>query len=364
MKRSHFRGLVLVLGGLLLVLIVIGAERLRSEAGTYGPKPPSSAPVASVASQESQPELAPEPSAKLPAKAGEVPAILAKLDSDPVYQTIWAGPPDRLDAFLTIVSTLLCIEDNFSKSDVGKLRADKENDGEAAYRLEEIMLRTGSYPATFVAALKSHLMGIRSQSHLGVWAVGAGSDGRRNHDYSALAAWAYREDPQYFREMISARDHGKTMVWLPKPDQASAMMVTRPYFVFEVDAYEWLSQFGPLTPSEAVRFAKLTAEREIIRIDLTTMLNDYEQNELRADEKYKGKVVRFTATADAPRRGTIGGINVRFRTRNEHLALTCFFDDERAQEVSAISKGDTVNVRGQVEGLAIDVLLRKCEIER
>jgi hypothetical protein len=366
-KRTRPRTIVLLaLGG----GFVIGSSSLSLWLGAHARTdrpiqlPATVATIASPAPRP-KPHLAPEPTAKLAAKSGEVPAIQAKLDADRVYQDIWTGSRDRLDDFLTTVAMLLCMEDNFAQAEVEKIKAHKVGDGDAAFKLEEIMLRTGSYPTTFMANLKDRLTRLGSQPHLGVWAVGASSDGGRNYDYSALAAWVYRDDPAYFREMISARDHGKNMAWLPRPDEDSAMPVTRPYLVFELDAYEWLSQFGPLTASERSRVAKVAAEAQVKRVDLSTMLNDYGQNELRADDKYKGKVVRFTAIADAPKRGTVGGINVRLSTSNafQHPAVTCYFEEDQTQSVSAISKGDRVNVRGQVEGLMGDVALRRCEFE-
>jgi hypothetical protein len=89
--------------------------------------------------------------------------------------------------------------------------------------------------------------------------------------------------------MISARDNGKTMPWLPRPDEDSAMPVTRPYLIFESDAYEWLSQFGPLTQSERARAAKATATARVKNVAISTMLGDYEQNELRADGQVQGQ---------------------------------------------------------------------------
>jgi hypothetical protein len=254
------------------------------------------------------------------------------------------------------------MEDNFPQSEVAKIKAHGDT---AAYELEQLMLRTGSYPPAFVASLKEHLTRLHSQPHLGVWAVTDGSDGRRNYDYTALAAWVYRDDPAYFRELISARDSGKTMPWLPRPEESSPMPITRPYFVFELDAYQWLKQFGPLTSFERARAAQVAAEAQVKSVDLTTMLNDYEQNELRADDNYKGKFVRFAAIAGAPRRATVGGISVRLGASNpdSNAAVTCFFDDDQTQKVSAISKGDRVNVRGQVVGLEMGVILRKCVFE-
>jgi hypothetical protein len=227
------------------------------------------------------------------------------------------------------------------------------------------MLRTGSYPATFMSKLKAHLAAFRHQPHLGVWAAGDGSGGTMKYDYSPLAAWVYRDDPMYFREMISARALGKTMVWIPRSEDTSKRGWTRPYLAFELDAYKWLAQFGPLTWAEGARAELLAAEAQIKSMDLSTMLSDYEQNELRADDKYKGKFVTFSATADAPRRATIGGITVDLTPENtyHHTAAMCFFDDNQTEKVSAISKGDTVKILGQVEGLEVDLVLRKCEIE-
>lgn len=50
--------------------------------------------------------------------------------------------------------------------------------------------------------LRAHLVGAASRPHRGVW-DGAGS--ASSHDYAALAAWAMRDRPEYFRELLAAR---------------------------------------------------------------------------------------------------------------------------------------------------------------
>jgi hypothetical protein len=113
---------------------VMGLVLVSSHDKTQSILPQSSHPTAPAAltAISSKPDLAPEPPPKLAAKAAELPAIEAKLDADEVYQDIWTEP-DRLQGFLTLVAMFLCIEDNFSTSDVATLKAKKKMAGEAAY---------------------------------------------------------------------------------------------------------------------------------------------------------------------------------------------------------------------------------------
>jgi len=40
----------------------------------------------------------------------------------------------------------------------------------------------------------------------------------------------------------------------------------------------------------------------------------------------------------------------------------CFFNDEQTKSVIKLSKGDRVSVRGPVDGLMIDVIVKDCEV--
>lgn len=41
--------------------------------------------------------------------------------------------------------------------------------------------------------------------------------------------------------------------------------------------------------------------------------------------------------------------------------VQCFFDDAHAAKAAQFNKGDTVTVRGRVDGLMMNVLVKDCE---
>jgi hypothetical protein len=143
----------------------------------------------------------------------------------------------------------------------------------------------------------------------------------------------------------------------------------RPWFVVERAALERLALLDPLSSDEKARLAELRAsklaESPFSVIDIADLLAEYRDNEVRADTAYKGKVVQFNGVVKNTRRGAIGGITVSLGTRDsfEHPDVTCFFDDSQTASVSALSRDDRVTVRGRVDALVIDVLVKDCELQ-
>ena len=91
------------------------------------------------------------------------------------------------------------------------------------------------------------------------------------------------------------------------------------------------------------------------------LLSEYDASQKDADEKYKGQVVTIE--------GTITEIGVD-SFGNPFLVLEgvasagvrCLFTVQEVQEFVTLSKGQTVTVRGRLEGRAVNVLVRGCTL--
>lgn len=89
-----------------------------------------------------------------------------------------------------------------------------------------------------------------------------------------------------------------------------------------------------------------TISAETSAADLT---RDYEQNELAADKRYKGKlvVVRGKISNIAE---TFGNVTVQLEGHDFMHTVMCSFDDSQRDRVSSLSKGQQTQLIGTVEG--------------
>jgi hypothetical protein len=96
---------------------------------------------------------------------------------------------------------------------------------------------------------------------------------------------------------------------------------------------------------------------------LQALLGEYKDNEVRADMRYKGKVVTVAGTVTDVKRDLLGKMFVTIGTGQmfEIPEVQCFFEDEHARQAARLSKGDRATVRGTVQGLMMNVLVEDCE---
>ncbi|MFL5348520.1 MAG: OB-fold protein [Hyalangium sp.] len=97
---------------------------------------------------------------------------------------------------------------------------------------------------------------------------------------------------------------------------------------------------------------------------LNSLLSEYRDNELRADSKFKGHIVEVTGYVQDVKKDLL---NLPYVTIGSGPALEipkvqCFLTSEHAQKATGLSKGMLATVRGRVDGLMGNVLVRDCEL--
>jgi hypothetical protein len=102
------------------------------------------------------------------------------------------------------------------------------------------------------------------------------------------------------------------------------------------------------------------APEDIVTVALSTLLADYKNNEVGADMKYKGKILRVTGKASDIKKDILDNIYVTVGTGKqfEIPEVQAFFDDEHAATAASLSKGQKITVQGRCEGLMMNVLLK------
>ncbi|WP_438002681.1 hypothetical protein WME89_27380 [Sorangium sp. So ce321] len=353
-----------IVGGFLVIAVLSGLlrgkdRRAASSALPPAALPPASAPVNPTVKAEPPrpraPELPPEPAPSEARLASEVPALEAKLAANRVYVTVWdpARSAERTLLLSAVSQTLSA--GGFYGLVMTALKTKKEIE-DAAVQLFLIHVRIGRYPDDFSTQLKAHLDAVKGEPRLGVW--NPYSKGQVPHDYAALAAWVHRDQPAYIRELLAARKGGPVSWSRPE-------VLDRPYLSDEAAALEWLARLDTLQPAEQARLEALRAEAKIVRVPIQKLLAEYKDNEVRADEQFKGKVIQTTGVAVGIEKDFLDHIIVRVGSGRALDMTTAWFyiGDQSAKAASALSKGSKVTIRGRVDGLTLgNVICRNAEI--
>ena len=98
-------------------------------------------------------------------------------------------------------------------------------------------------------------------------------------------------------------------------------------------------------------------------VEISTLLDEYRDNEVRADSSFKGTWIQTTGYVDDVKRDFMNSIYVTLGTGRELEIpqVQCFFADSEAKKAATLSKGARVTVRGRVEGRMMNVLVKRCE---
>jgi len=98
-------------------------------------------------------------------------------------------------------------------------------------------------------------------------------------------------------------------------------------------------------------------------VDIRKFLGEYRDNEVRADSAFKGSCVLIDGIVSDVKRDVLNTIYITIGTGQalEIPKVQCFFSEAHAAQASKFTKGSKITVRGRVDGLMGNVLLRDCE---
>ena len=100
----------------------------------------------------------------------------------------------------------------------------------------------------------------------------------------------------------------------------------------------------------------------VIDVTATQLFKDYDANEVNADDKYKGKVLRVTGTISTIGKDILDTPYIAFATSNEIMSVQCMFDDTGI--LGSLRKGQKLTVRCKGDGKLGNVILRGCMIDK
>ncbi|CAI0716224.1 OB-fold putative lipoprotein [Serratia quinivorans] len=97
------------------------------------------------------------------------------------------------------------------------------------------------------------------------------------------------------------------------------------------------------TSSESVPVTS-TPAKEVYKTTATALFKDYDDNEVAADEKMKGKIIEVSGTVQSIDKDFTDSIIVRLKTSNEFLPAIMGVKDSEKSTALALKKGQKVVV--------------------
>ncbi|MDR0354930.1 MAG: OB-fold putative lipoprotein [Deltaproteobacteria bacterium] len=135
----------------------------------------------------------------------------------------------------------------------------------------------------------------------------------------------------------------------------------------------WISFILFVFSSNAISDRALAADPvfnydTVIRVSSTELFDDYNNNEVAADMKYKGKHLAVDGTIDAISKDIWGSVYITIGTKRLFGTVTCYYDDKKYKAnqefVARLSKGARVTVIGIGGGMLMQTpRIRKCYID-
>lgn len=112
--------------------------------------------------------------------------------------------------------------------------------------------------------------------------------------------------------------------------------------------------------------AEVTKTEQVIQVQIREILSAYENNEVGADNKYKGKLIEVTGIVDDIKKDFMDNLYVKLGMGQqfEFRQIQAFFDDSMNSPLSQLSKGERLTVICRVDGLIMmTVIAKKCVLK-
>lgn len=103
---------------------------------------------------------------------------------------------------------------------------------------------------------------------------------------------------------------------------------------------------------------------DTIKVTAKQLMDDYDNNELKADEKYKGKLLTVTGKVSEVRKSW-GNTIVDIGTGAVfEWDINCYMSKDQTDRAAQLDKGDTVTITGTCDGLSfLSVTMKDCYFE-
>jgi hypothetical protein len=109
--------------------------------------------------------------------------------------------------------------------------------------------------------------------------------------------------------------------------------------------------------------AATPAPESRVTISSTALATRYAENEVKADQDFKGQYLYVSGTVSGIKKDMFDKIYVTLATDNEFMPTWCYLDDEAA--AAALQTGQHIVIKGKCTGMIIgSVQLKDCELAK
>lgn len=111
--------------------------------------------------------------------------------------------------------------------------------------------------------------------------------------------------------------------------------------------------------------SQTTTEESVIEVSVEQILKDYEENEVSADNKYKGKKVAISGVVDSVSKDVLNDTYIKIDTGSDYEAFgaQCYIADTQLEKVAELKSGDKITVTGYVSSYSLNIVLKECEVQ-
>ncbi|HUY26166.1 MAG TPA: hypothetical protein VMV27_01995 [Candidatus Binataceae bacterium] len=101
-----------------------------------------------------------------------------------------------------------------------------------------------------------------------------------------------------------------------------------------------------------------------LSINAIRLVEDYEANEVAADQKYKGKTIEVNGMVGSVGKDILNSMYVTLGQREDDIASAqLFFAKEHENELASLSRGQFLDAVCVCDGKMMNVILKNCQIE-
>lgn len=119
-------------------------------------------------------------------------------------------------------------------------------------------------------------------------------------------------------------------------------------------------------------FTDKTAQKKVentapaLSVTAETLMADYTANEIAADGRYKGKVLRISGTVNGIAKDLLDTMYVTLSAGGPYsiLNVQCYFPKGATARLAALKKGAQITVKGRCEGKMGNVLVKNCTFSK
>ncbi len=106
-------------------------------------------------------------------------------------------------------------------------------------------------------------------------------------------------------------------------------------------------------------------ERGAVEIETTAdeLVSTYKANEVRADERFRRRIVAVRGKISGVKKGLGDSPYVTLAGGAGIVGVQCAFDSARSEELAALNVGDVTTIVGECHGLFGNVHLRRCALK-